>query len=71
MTTIRVAPAGKESAFYATIEGAVRSALRTAGWKPEEGAGGTIWRNPIDRQWYDELRAIAILKAGADPGGSD
>ena len=61
----------KERAFPAAIEDAVRSALRAAGWEPEEGAGGTIWRNPINRHWYDELRAMAIQKAGGDPGGSD
>jgi len=41
-----------------------------AGWKPEVGAGGTIWQNPKDRHWYDELRAISLLKEDADPGDS-
>lgn len=72
MANIRRAQISKEGAFCADIEGAVRSVLKAAGWKPEEGAGGTIWyNNPIDRHWYDEFRAMAILKEGADPGGSD
>jgi hypothetical protein len=71
MAAIRLAPSGKERAFYAAVEAATREVLKAAGWKPEEGAGGTIWRNPADRHWYDELRAMAILKGGVDPGGSD
>jgi hypothetical protein len=75
MDTIR-ASAGKEraavpAAIEGAIEGAVRGALEAAGWEPEEGAGGTIWLNPIDLHWYDELRALAIQKAGLDPGSSD
>jgi hypothetical protein len=66
------ASAGKEhAAVPAAIEGAVRGALKAAGWEPEEGAGGTIWLSPIDRHWYDELRALAIQRAGLDPGSSD
>ncbi len=42
--------------------------LDSAGWEPEEGEGGTIWRNPSDGCWYDELRALAILREGIDPG---
>jgi hypothetical protein len=71
MATIRQASTGKERAFYAAIEGATRDVLQAVGWRPEEGAGGTIWLNPIDRHWYDNLRAIAVLKGGTDPGGSD
>ena len=66
------ASAGMERATVpAAIEDAVRGVLEAAGWEPEEGAGGTIWRNPIDWHWHDELRALAIQKAGLDPGGSD
>jgi len=43
--------------------------LEVAGWEPEECEGGTIWRKPNDRYWYDELRVTAILKEGLDPGG--
>ena len=43
--------------------------LEAAGWEPEECEGGTIWCNPNDGYWYDELRATAILKEGLDPGG--
>jgi hypothetical protein len=71
MAAIRGAPTGKQRAFYDAIEAAARDVLNAAGWKPEERAGVTIWRSPIDRHWYDELRALAILKGGADPGGSD
>ena len=46
-----------------------RLELEVAGWEPEECEGGTLWRNPNDRYWYDELRATAILKEGLDPGG--
>jgi hypothetical protein len=44
------------------VEGAVKRELEAAGWESEVGKGGTIWRNPIDAHWYDELRALAILK---------
>ena len=71
MTAIRRAPTGDQRAFYAAIEAATGDVLKAAGWKPEERAGVTIWRNPIDRHWYDELRALAILKGEVDPGSSD
>ena len=41
--------------------------LKAAGWEPEEGAGGVIWRNPLDAHWYDDLRALAIVKGDEDP----
>ncbi len=41
--------------------------LKAAGWEPEEGAGGVIWRNPFDSHWYDDLRALAIIKGDEDP----
>jgi len=53
-----------------SLEGAARHELKAAGWKPEVGAGGTIWQSPKDRHWYDELRAISLLKEGTDPGDS-
>jgi hypothetical protein len=71
MATLQDSAGKDHAAVPAAIEGAVRSALKAAGWEPEEGAGGTIWLNPIDRHWYDELRALAIQKAGLDPGSSD
>ena len=52
------------------MEGAVKRELEAAGWEAEVGKGGTIWRNPIDAHWYDELRALALLKGGLDPGDS-
>jgi hypothetical protein len=53
-----------------SLEEAARRELEAAGWKPEVGAGGTIWQSPKDAHWYDELRAIALLKEDADPGDS-
>ena len=43
--------------------------LEAAGWEPEEYEGGTIWCNPSDGYWYDQLRAVAFLGEGLDPGG--
>jgi hypothetical protein len=71
MATLGASTGKERAAFPAAIEGAVRSALKAAGWEAEEGAGGTIWRNPTDQHWYDELRALAIQRAGSDPGSSD
>ena len=51
-----------------SVEGAVKRELEAAGWESEVGKGGTIWRNPIDAHWYDELRALDTLKRGLDPG---
>jgi hypothetical protein len=51
-----------------SIKGATRRELKAAGWEAEVGKGGTIWRNPIDAHWYDELRALTIVKGGLDPG---
>jgi hypothetical protein len=62
MATLGASSGKERAAVPAAIEGAVRSALKATGWEAEEGAGGTIWR---------ELRALAIQRAGLDPGGSD
>jgi hypothetical protein len=51
-----------------SLKGRIRRELKAAGWKAEVGAGGTIWQNPADKCWYDELRAMALLKEGLDPG---
>jgi hypothetical protein len=56
----------KRQAF--SLKGSTRRALKAAGWEPDVGRGGTIWRNPIDGHWYDELRALTILRGGLDPG---
>jgi hypothetical protein len=61
------APSVKKQAF--SLKGATRRKLKAAGWEAEVGKGGTIWRNPNDVHWYDELRAVAILAGGLDPGG--
>ena len=51
-----------------SLEGSTRRALKAAGWESDVGMGGTIWRNPTDAHWYDELKALAILTEGLDPG---
>ena len=56
--------------WFPSLKGAARRELKATRWKPEVGAGGTIWQSPRDGYWYDELRAIALLKEGADPGDS-
>jgi len=48
-----------------------RSELLEAGWEPDEGEGGTIWRNPGDGNWYEQGRAVQILTGGEDAGESD
>ena len=46
--------------------------LEAAGWEPEGIDGDeTIWRNPEDGNWYEERRAIQILKGGEDIGASE
>ena len=51
---------------------AVRHELEAAGWEPEDlETDESIWRNPRDGKWYEEKRAIGILKGGDDAGESD
>ena len=46
--------------------------MEAAGWEPEGIDGDeTIWRNPEDGNWYEERRAIQILKGGEDIGASE
>ena len=46
--------------------------LEAAGWEPEGIDGDEIiWRNPEDGNWYEERRAIQILKGGEDIGASE
>ncbi len=50
----------------------VRRELEAAGWEPEDlETDESIWRNPRDGKWYDEKRAIGILKGGDGGGESD
>jgi hypothetical protein len=43
-----------------------------ASWKREDIAGDeTIWRKPEDGNWYEERRALQILKGGEDIGASE
>ena len=51
-----------------SLKGMIRRELKAGGWKADVGAGGTIWQNPADGCWYDELRAMTLLKEGLDPG---
>jgi hypothetical protein len=60
------ASASNKPAF--SLKGVIRRELKAGEWKAEVGAGGTIWQNPADGCWYDELRALALLKEGLDPG---
>lgn len=48
-----------------------RRMLEEASWEPDEGEGGTIWRNPEDGNWYEQDRAVQLLEGGEDAGSSD
>ena len=48
-----------------------RRSLEEAGWEPDDGEGGTIWRHPEDGNWYEQDRAVQLLKGGEDVGSSD
>jgi hypothetical protein len=49
-----------------------RRELQAAGWESEDIDGDeTIWRNPADGNWYEERRAVQILKGGEDIGASE
>ena len=48
-----------------------RRELLEAGWEPDDGEGGTIWRNPGDGNWYEQGRAVQILVGGGGAGQSD
>ncbi len=45
-----------------------RRILEAAGWEPEERAGGTIWRHPETGIYYDQDKAMALLREGVDAG---
>lgn len=45
-----------------------RRVLEVAGWKPEERAGGAVWRHPETGIYYDQDKAMALLREGADTG---
>jgi hypothetical protein len=66
LTKTRAAKANQER--EGSLKEAIKRELEGAGWKLEVGAGGTICQNPKDAHWYDELRALAILKEGLEPG---
>jgi hypothetical protein len=36
-----------------------------------DGQGETIWRHPEDGKWYEQERAVQLLKGGEDVGSSD
>ena len=48
-----------------------RRELLEAGREPDEGEGGTIWRNPGDGNWYEQGRAVQLLVGGGGAGESD
>jgi hypothetical protein len=48
-----------------------RRSLEEAGWEPDDGEGGTIWRHPEDGKWYEQERAVQLPKGGEDVGSSD
>ena len=48
-----------------------RRLLEEAGWEPDDGEGGAIWRHPEDGNWYELARAVQLLKGGEDVGSSD
>lgn len=66
MTPKTKASTANERAF--SLKALARRELKAAGWKAEVGSGWTIWQNPADSCWYDDLRALAIIKEGCDPG---
>lgn len=45
-----------------------RRALEAAGWEPEERSGGTVWRHPETGVYYDQDKAIVLLREEADAG---
>ncbi len=46
--------------------------LEAAGWEYEEIEGDeNIWRNPADGNWFEERRAVELLKGGEDVGATD
>ena len=48
-----------------------RRSLEEAGWEPDDGEGGAIWRHPEDGNRYEQARAVQLLKGGEDVGSSD
>ncbi len=42
--------------------------LREAGWEPAERAGETVWRHPETGIYYDQDKAMALLREGVDAG---
>lgn len=46
-----------------------RQALEAAGWEPQERSGATVWRHPQTGIYYDQDKAVVLLREGADAGG--
>lgn len=42
--------------------------LEAAGWEPDERAGGTVWRHPETGIYYEQDKAMTLLREGADAG---
>ena len=47
-----------------------RRMLEEVGWEPDEGEGGTIWRNPEDGNWYEQDRAVQLLEGARTRGAA-
>ncbi len=62
---------GADNSGRAGVEDDERSEPLAAGWEPDEGEGGTIWRDPQDGDWYEQGRAIQIPAGGEDASHSD
>lgn len=45
-----------------------RRKLEAGGWEPDERAGGTVWRHPETGIYYEQDKAMALLREGADAG---
>lgn len=45
-----------------------RRKLEAAGWEPDERVGGTVWRHPETGIYYEQDKAMTLLREGADAG---
>ena len=46
----------------------IRRALEAAGWELQVRTSGTAWRHPETGIYYDQDKAIALLREGAGAG---
>ncbi len=45
-----------------------RRKLEADGWEPDERAGGAVWRHPETGIYYEQDKAMTLLREGADAG---